>query len=117
MWPSVSGLRDTALLLAALVLVAALADGELVKWVSGALIVLFALLGIWNDRGASSERDLPLSAILAPLFVAIAIATVFAEGEWFYVAIFALAMPLLVLTRIVLSLWYRRDARRARGVT
>ena len=90
-WPRVDALRDTGLLLAGLVLVAALADGDLVKWLSGALFVIYALWGVSQD--SSATQDVPLSWILIPLFIAIAIAIVVADGDWFYVAIVALATP------------------------
>ena len=106
-WPEVSVVRDTAVLLVGLVLVAALADGDLVMWLSGALIVVFALWG----RSSGATYDAPLAAVLIPLFIAILIATVVAEGDWFYVAIFALALPLVVLTRFVLAVWSRRHPR------
>lgn len=108
-WPSATAVRDNTLLLAGLILIAALADGELVKWLSGALIVVSAL---WGIRGSSqTHSDVPLSWILASIFIAITIATVFAEGEWFYVVIFALALPLVVLTRLALVLRSRRESR------
>ena len=110
-WPETSLVRDTALLLVGLVLVAALADGDLVMWLSGALILLFALWG----RGSGATYDVPLAAILIPLFIAIVIATVIAEGDWFYVAIFAMALPLVVLTRFVLAIRSRRHPRQPKA--
>jgi putative Ca2+/H+ antiporter (TMEM165/GDT1 family) len=108
-WPRVDALRDTGLLLAGLVLVAALADGDLVKWLSGALFVIYALWGVSQD--SSATQDVPLSWILIPLFIAIAIAIVVADGDWFYVVIVALATPLIVLTRVALAHRSRREPR------
>ena len=103
-WPWASAVRETAVLLVALVLVAALAEGDLVTWLSAALILIYAFWG----RGNDSSHDVPLAAILIPLFIATIIASVIADGEWFYVAIVALCVPLFVLTRLVLS---RREPR------
>jgi len=42
LWPPVVALRDTAILLAGLVLVVLLADGDLVLWLSAALVAIAA---------------------------------------------------------------------------
>lgn len=109
--PTPFALLSTGLALAGLVLIAALADGELAKWLSGALIVLWALPAL-RSGPPSSEPSMPLAAILIPLFVAIAIAYAIADGEWFFVTLFASALLLTVLTRIGLVLWWRRGSRR-----
>jgi hypothetical protein len=122
LWPPVSGLRDTALLLAGLVLVAALADGALATWLSTALVVLSALVSLRDGSVVDSswsrldERALMVSW-LVPLFIAITVATFLFEGDWFVVAIVAIATPLVTLGRIGLVLWFRRGTHRARGTT
>lgn len=116
LWPTPFALISTGLALAGLVLIAALADGDLAKWLSGGLIVLWALPAL-RSGPPSSQPNMPLAAILGPLFVAIVIAYAIADGEWFFVALFAGTLILTVLTRIALVLWWRRDSGGPRQAT
>jgi hypothetical protein len=54
--------------------------------------------------------DPPLWVRLLPVFVAIILAQVIAPNEWSIVALFAIAAPLVALTRAGLVLYRRRSA-------
>jgi len=110
LWPPTAVLRDTALLLAGLVLVALLADGQLVLWLSAALVVVWAGLSFRGEPADPAREETPMWARLLPLFVAIVIADLVAPGEWFVVALIAITAGLVVLTRAGLVLYRRRPA-------
>jgi hypothetical protein len=121
-WPTASALIYTALLLAGLGLVAALADGWLAAWLPVALVVLWALApsrgdAVTDTSWAPSERRALLVAILIPIFISIVVADELADGAWFVFALIAIATPLVALARAGLVLWWRRGTHRSRGAT
>ena len=96
-------LRDTALLLVALLLVTLFADGDL------ALVLSLVLLVVWVVASSRGEpaRDVPIWYRLVPLFAAIFIADLIANEHWFPFTLVAVAVPLFVLARAVLVLQRR----------
>ena len=113
LWPPADALRDTALLLVGLVLVVLLADGQLVLWLSGVLVVAWWVLGFRRDP---DDAPPPLWAVLVPIFIAIILAELIAPNEWSIVALIAIAIaiaiaaPLVVVSRAALVLHDRRSA-------
>ena len=107
LWPPADALRDTALLLVGLVLVVLLADGQLVLWLSGVLVVAWAVLGVRREPDDGSH---PWWAVLPAIFTAIILAQLIAPNEWSIVALIAIAAPLVVLSRAGLVLHERRSA-------
>ena len=107
LWPSAEVLRDAALLLVGLVLVALLADDELVLYLSAGLVLAWAFL---SGRGHHSDPDASIWPVVLSVFVASFFARLAAPNEWFVVALIAISTPLVVLTRAALILRARRSA-------
>jgi len=107
LWPPVAVLRDTALLLVALLLVTLFTDGDLALVLSLVLVLAFAFLGSRGgpDGGVAS---IPLWYRLVPLFAAIFIADLIANEHWFPFALVAVAAVLFVLARVGLVLHRRQ---------
>ena len=105
LWPPVAVLRDTGLLLVALLLVTLFADGDLALVLSLVLVLAFAFLG---SRGGSDVASIPLWYRLVPLFAAIFIAEPIANDHWFPFTLVAVAAVLFVLARVGLVLQRRQ---------
>jgi hypothetical protein len=115
LWPPATVVLHVALLLVGLIVIAALADGSLALWLTAALVVAWAMT-MRPDPGpreqwTPSERRALFWGPLIPLFIAIAIALAFFDGDWFVVALVAIAAPLVQLSRIALVLHWRRGIR------
>ena len=106
LWPPVAVLRDTELLLVALLLVTLFADGDLALVLSLVLVLAFAFLG--SRGGSGGLASIPLWYRLVPLFAAIFIADLIANDHWFPFTLVAVAAPLFVLARAGLVLQRRR---------
>jgi hypothetical protein len=106
LWPPVAALRETALLLVGLLLVALLVDGDLALLLAGVLILAWALLSFRG--GPDSVLSVPLWFRLVPLFVAIVIADLIADEHWYPFTLVAVAAPLFVLARVGLVLQRRQ---------
>jgi hypothetical protein len=118
LWPPTSVVLGVVLLVVGLILVAALADGSLALWLTAALVVVWAVT-MRPDSGAhepqtQSERRALFWGPLIPLFIAIVIALAFFDGDWFFVALVAIATPLVQLSRVALVLQQRRGMRQNR---
>jgi len=106
LWPPVSALRDTALLLVALLLVALFADGNLALVLSLGLVFAWVFLG---SRGPDSAvASTPLWFRLVPIFAAIFFADLIADDHWFPFTLVAVAAPLFALARVGLVLQRRQ---------
>ena len=97
LWPPAAALLESVVVLAGLVLIVLLADGQLVLWLSAALIIAWAVLNV--RRAPENAPEPPMWARLVPLFAAIILAQLVAPNEWSIVALFAIAGLLFGLTR------------------
>jgi hypothetical protein len=115
LWPPTAVVVHVALLLVGLIVIAALADGSLALWLTAALVVAWASTmrpgSGPREPWTHTERRALFWGPLIPLFIAIVIALVFVDGDWFFVALVAIAAPLVQLSRIALVLRWRRGMR------
>jgi hypothetical protein len=100
-------LRDTALLLVALLLVTLFADGDLSLALMVGLVLAWAVL---SSRGSPSDASIPLWFRLVPLVAAIVLADLIADEHWYPFTLVAVAAPLFVLARAGLVLQRRAAA-------
>ena len=108
LWPPLAVVRDTVLLLVALLVVALLADGDLVLVLSLVLIVAWLFLSV---RGPENEAlaSVPWLVRLLPIFAAIVIADLIVDGHWWPFTLVAITLLLVTLARAATVLWLRRQ--------
>ena len=108
--------RDVAVwlcVLAVLALISLATTGLLATMLTLAAVIAWVLTGSRSspaDEHREREPAAPLLVMLAPLFVALSIASAIASDEWYWFTVMAIAFPLTLLWRHVYWRWQDRRA-------